>query len=315
MDATVETHQIPPDVITGDAFVGQEHWYSRLALPTPIAYTMNGIIILAFGTASLVIGLQSDGLRKPKPFWQIFPVFLASIFSLGVMMWVQFSLLPAFWNARARAMIDEGYFNSSTKQNGGRKLVLEVGCNEGYVSAAFARAIIDRQREVSNSKAPHASLPIFIGYDKWNPWTRIPNTPAHFLSTMLAAGVPRNCIVANRMDLTSTETKTSLPYPSGSISLILCNIGLTECLTDRDERTILCQELVRVLEPGGRMVIVESEAVGEWTAKELWSGTAETYKRFLRDKMGMGQENVADRWDRAVHYIVATKPPGTAEAV
>jgi hypothetical protein len=42
-------------------------------------------------------------------------------------------------------MVDEGHFDSGTKGSGGRRLVLEIGCNEGKISAIFARAIAARQ--------------------------------------------------------------------------------------------------------------------------------------------------------------------------
>lgn len=313
--STTKNYQIPPDVNTGDSLFTQQRWYSRLAIPVPVVYGIHLAAMLVFGILSIVFGILSDGLRKPRHFWEFFPEFLSALAILVVTTLVHFTLLPAFWRAQARQMIDEGYFDSSTRGYGKRRLVLQIGCSDGATSAAFARAIIERQRDVGNLTAPYASLPTFIGYDKWSPWSRLPNTPACFLSTLMQAGVPRESIIANRMDTTSKESKTTLPYPSGSISLVICNVGLSELLVKSEEKTLLLRELVRVLEPEGRMIIVEHGGVGKRTSKTLWRRTAPTYKHFLVEEMGWEQESVTIGWRWCIQYLVAVKPSGMSKTV
>jgi SAM-dependent methyltransferase len=310
-----KTYQIPPDVNTGDTLLAQQRWYSRLAIRAPAVYGIHFLLLLIFGTLFIVFVVLSFSSRERMPFWEMFSEFASALLSLTLLALGQYILGPKFWRARARQAVNEGYFDSTSRTKGGRMLVLEIGCSDGSTSAAFAKAIIDRQRDVGDFKAPYASLPIFIGYDKWSPWSRLPNTPACFLSTLMQAGVPRDCIVANRMDTTSKESKTRLPYPSGSISLVICNIGLSELATKREDRTMLFQELVRVLEPEGRMVIVEKGPVGTRSKRSFWRGQTSTYRDILVEQMGWGRERVTTPSHMCIKYLVAVKPSGTSETV
>ena len=308
-----KTYQIPPDVNTDDNLFSQQHWYSRLGLPTPIVHVIHITLMVIFGILSLIFGIRlSIGLTNSHIFWEVLPEFLSAMISTIVITLIQSVLSPAFWRARARQMIDEGCFASSTNANGKRRLVLEIGCNEGWISAIFARAIIGRQRDLGKLSAPYAALPVFIGYDRWTRWSRFPNNPACFLSTLLRAGVPRDHIIANRVDMTSEESKTSLPYPSGSISFVICNYGLGELFSNRKKRTILFQELARILEPEGRMVLVERDGVGKVKFRR---GAMESYKRMLVEDMGWEKESVAVQRHLGVRYLVAVKPSGTSRTV
>jgi ubiquinone/menaquinone biosynthesis C-methylase UbiE len=131
----------------------------------------------------------------------------------------------------------------------------------------------------------------------------------------MQAGVPRDCIIANRMDTTSKESKTRLPYPSGSISLVICNLGLSELVTKREERTLLFQELVRVLEPEGRMVIVEKAGVGTSSSRNRWRGSTASYRDILVEEMGWERERVTTQSHMCIKYLVAVKPSGTSKIV
>jgi SAM-dependent methyltransferase len=242
------------------------------------------------------------------------PEFVVMVFAIKITLLIQLVMIPAFWKARAQQIVDEGHLDSSTKGSGGQRLVLEIGCNEGKISAIFARAIAARQ-EASNSNTLHASLPIFIGYDKWSAWSRIPNSPACFLTTLMNAGVPRECVIANRMDTTSKAAKTTLPYASDSISLIICSFGLSELiLLSRVDRGTLFRELVRALEPEGRVVLVERGDGGNW-GRRFWKGPVGSYQRILLEEMGWPRENAVVRWDRGFWYMVAVKPSGTGGTV
>lgn len=312
----VKDYNVPPDVNRSDTPVTDRHWYSGLALPQPFLYITYLTLALVFGIAALVVGVTGQDIAThPTPFWGLLPQFLVFVVLTKIALLIHFVMIPAFWRARARKLIGENFFDSSAKSGGGRKLVLEIGCNEGWVSAIFARAILARQQAGNDSDAIHSSLPIFIGYDEWSVWSRIPNSPAYFLSTLMNAGVPRECIVANRMDTTSKETKTTLPYASGSISLIICDFGLTELIPfSRVDRGTLFHELVRVLEPEGRIVAVDRGDGGKW-GRKWWKGPIGGYQRILVEDMGWPQENAVVRWDRGLWYLAGVKPSGISGTV
>jgi hypothetical protein len=196
--------------------------------------------------------------------------------------------------------------------------VQKVVVDEGWCSrlgATRARFLPSSPGPSQQDKRVHASLPIFIGYDKWSAWSRIPNSPACFLTTLMNAGVPRECVIANQMDTTSKAAKTTLPYASDSISLSICSFGLSELiLLSRVDRGTLFRELVRVLEPEGRVVLVERGDGGNW-GWGFWKGPVGSYQRILLEEMGWPRENAVVRWDRGFWYMVAVKPSGTGGTV
>lgn len=302
-------YHIPPDVNAGvDLFI-HRRWYSRLALPMPALYIPHIATFIVFGVLSIVFGiLAKDVLKESVPFWEVFPEFLVALIGLFFTVWIHLGVVPAFWRNRARDAVNEGWFDSSTRKSNQSQLVLELGCNEGSVSATFAREILRRQRDVGDLNSRHASMPVFIGYDRWTAWSRIPNTPACFLSTLMDAGVPRDSIIAHRMDRSSKETRTHLPYPSESISLIICHHGITELYLKHEERTELFRDMLRILEPGGRVLILESSPVGRWTKRDLWNGALGTYRRMLVEDLGWPSENVITQRQHAIWYLTAVKP-------
>lgn len=306
-------HRIPPDVNEGIDLFLHKRWYSNLAIPLPIVFLPHITTALVFGILTITFGaLHKDIIQNPTPFWNVFPEFLAALITVVIVALIHFRLFPVFWRCRARQAVNEGWFDSSMRKSNQRQLVLDIGCNEGPVSAIFAQEIIRRQRDVGDLTARHASMPVFIGYDRWTAWSRLPNSPACYLSTLMDAGVPRDCIIANRTDRSSTEAKTHLPYPSESISLVICFLGITELHLKRPERTALFHEMVRVLEPGGRILLVESSGVGVWTMRNLWEGAVHTYRRILIEDLGWPPENaVNNRRELGVRYLIAVKPPAT----
>lgn len=254
-------------------------------------------------------------VHSSKLLWNFIPQFLSILIPLLVTFLIRHILLPRFWKQRAKELVKGGHFESAYDRRGNRRLVLELGCNEGSTSAIFVQAIIDRQRDISNLSGPLASLPLFVGYDRWSRWSRIPNLPEHYLQTMISAGVPREYVIANRVaDPTTREGRTTLPYASNSISLVISNMGLTELCKwyNTSERVELFRELARVLEPGGRMIVVESSSPSRkglnYSRLKSSAGPMGTYKQLLVEEQGWPEGNVVTKKKLGINFLVGIKP-------
>ncbi|CAG8777265.1 10165_t:CDS:1, partial [Acaulospora colombiana] len=103
----------------------------------------------------------------------------------------------------------------------------------------------------------------------------------------------------------------TLPYSSSSISLIICNLGLSELAgwpspkgpTVSKRKKDLFRECARVLEPGGRLMLVESKGLGgratdgpRWTIRDVFRGPGEAYKQMLVHEMQWPAQSVVTRW-------------------
>jgi SAM-dependent methyltransferase len=305
---------LPPDVNATDShLITSQRWYSRLALQWPLIYIPHILLAIPLFVLSIYFAVRRHH-PIAEPFWSLFPEFLALLFTTIITALVQFVVIPAIWRKLARKLVAAGGFETNLRQ-GSRRLVLEMGCNEGTTSTIFARVIIEKQRDISNLSGPSASLPTFIGYDKWSPWSRIPNKPSNYLTTLLHAGVPRDCIIANRVDDTSKETRTKLPYADNSISLVISNFGLSKIAkwNSREEREALFREVVRVLEPDGQMIVVEGG--GNSKPRKGFKGPMVPYKRMLVDEMGWPGENVRTKWQWGIQYLIGVKPVGMKQTV
>lgn len=226
---------------------------------------------------------------------------------------IHFILLPSFWRKKARENVQAGAFSPSKDINHPQATILEIGCGDGSISAIFAGEIFTAQKDTTDLSRAAPTLPTFTGYDMWKWWSRVPNTPKAYLQTLLDAGVPHSHIVANRVDLSSKETKLRLPYGDNSIPFIICNLGLAEVCkwySGTEQKTIF-RELARILKPEGRMIILQSQAAGY---KPHYAPMA-PYKRLLVDELGWSQAKVHTHWAWGVlQYLDGVKLVGKAKA-
>ncbi|KAG8759705.1 hypothetical protein FRC14_005189 [Serendipita sp. 396] len=325
-------------------------WYSTIPIPLPLLYGIHFVGMLAFGLATLLLGLLGGGYRKNKTaFWDICPEFMTFTITFCLLVLVHQFTLPAFWRRRAQELIRTGMFSHggggdnkygftfSGGRSGGRgggKVVLELGCNEGSTSAIFAREILSHQGDVANLSIPSASLPTFVGYDRWSSWSRIPNGPAHYLSTLMKAGVPRDNIKAYTVDMSSLDARVTLPFADDTFDLIICNLGISEIVgiaaTKPKYRNKLFTEMTRVLRSGeGMMIVVETDATifkskedcagkqgdsdtaNPAKKKKSWfEGTMGPYRRILVDGLKWPESNVKLHKAVTLSYLVALKPVG-----
>ena len=117
---------------------------------------------------------------------------------------------------------------------GGDECVLDAGCGRGLALIACAK-------KLTSGKA--------VGVDLWAAKDQSNNNPQATLANAAAEGV------ADRVTV-ETGDITKLPFPDASFDAIISMIVLHN-IPSRDGRDRALRELVRVLKPGGRMVIFD----------------------------------------------------------
>lgn len=293
-------------------------WTSRLAFTWPLIYGAHIIVLITLGITIIILATVRGGAKKHKSvFWEVAPEFISAAIAIITTMIVQFIFIPKFWKNRAHEMIARGMFDPTVTHPTvyGRRIILEIGCSEGMASACFAREILAHQGNIAQARTS-ASLPIFIGHDRWSKWTRIPNNPTCYLETLTRIGVPRDLIRTSRVDETNSETRATLPFADNSISLVVSYLGLEEVSkwNNRRERRMLFRELARVVAVGGAMIVLENSGSGtyegakeELKSKSWFEGPMMSYRRLLIHELGWEEEWVQVRKQWGTQYLVARK--------
>ena len=132
----------------------------------------------------------------------------------------------------------------------GDESLLDLGCGRGAVLIAAA------------ARLPHGSA---VGIDIWRSQDQSGNRPEVAAANAAAAGV------SDRLRL-DTGDMNQLPYDSGTFDVVTSALAVHNIPTT-EGRTAAIREAVRVLRPGGRLVIVDFRHISE-------------YKRALPDQPG-----------------------------
>ena len=128
----------------------------------------------------------------------------------------------------------------------GHEHVLDAGCGRGL-------ALMGCAKKLTTGKA--------IGIDLWAAKDQSNNSAEATLINAVAEGV------ANRVEV-KTGDITSLPFPDASFDAVISMIVLHN-IPSRRARDEALRELVRVLKPGGRMVIFDLVHASRY-AEVLW---------------------------------------------
>jgi arsenite methyltransferase len=120
----------------------------------------------------------------------------------------------------------------------GTERVLELGPGRGAV-------LVEAARRVPRGHA--------VGIDLWRTQDQTGNTPERLLANAAAAGV------ADRVRVITGDMR-SLPFEAGSFDLVVASLALHN-LPSGDQRTAV-EEAVRVLAPGGRIVVLDYRDTG-----------------------------------------------------
>lgn len=137
---------------------------------------------------------------------------------------------PALW----RNLLDELELSGSER-------ILDAGCGRGSVLIAAAHRV------------PSGKV---IGIDRWLK-SQTGNKASATRANTERAGV------AERTEVVTGNLR-ALPCSEHRFDLVLCSLALSDIESTRDRKTAL-HELVRVLKPGGRLILTDTKHIAEYT--------------------------------------------------
>jgi SAM-dependent methyltransferase len=161
----------------------------------------------------------------------------------------------------------------------GAEAVLDVGCGRGMVLITLARHLVSGRA---------------TGIDLWRSRDQSGNDP-----DATRANAERNG-VADRVDL-RTADMTDLPFPDACFDVVTANVAIQN-LKDRSGRRTAIEEMVRVTRPGGRIIIVDIQYVGQYREDLLACGARDVVVRRLGPVGWFGNPFFASR------LVSAAKP-------
>ncbi|RNI20653.1 class I SAM-dependent methyltransferase [Flexivirga caeni] len=163
----------------------------------------------------------------------------------------------------------------------GGEQVLDLGCGRGAVLLAAAGRLT----------TGHAH-----GLDLWRSQDQSGNSPDVTRANAVALGV------ADRVDL-DTGDMTQLPYPDGTFDVVVSSLAIHN-IRDVEGRFRVLDEALRVLRPGGRLVVADIRTVRRYANHLRSVGAAEVTVRGLGPGFWFGGP-----W-QATSVVTATKPAG-----
>jgi len=161
----------------------------------------------------------------------------------------------------------------------GDERILDLGCGRGAVLLATAKRL----------NRGHA-----IGVDIWNRFDQSGNSVDSTRRNAEAEGVSGRVapLTANMM---------ALPFHAATFDVVVSNVAIHN-IKDRIGRTAAVDEAVRVLRPGGRLLLADLSGTRAYERRLVGLGMAEIGRRGLGWRMWWGGP-----W-RATHLVTATKP-------
>jgi SAM-dependent methyltransferase len=132
----------------------------------------------------------------------------------------------------------------------GDEQLLDLGCGRGAVLVAAARRL----------PAGHA-----VGVDLWSGKDQSGNTPEATLANATAAGV------ADRVDVHTADI-TALPFADGTFDVVTSALVIHN-IPSPEARYRALDEAMRVLRPGGQLVVADFWPIAKKYAAHLGQGT------------------------------------------
>jgi arsenite methyltransferase len=160
----------------------------------------------------------------------------------------------------------------------GDERILDMGCGRGAVLLMAAQ---------------HLTTGRAVGVDLWRTIDQSGNAAEVTRRNAVAEGV------ADRVEL-HTGDMQALPFEDGGFDVVLSSLAIHN-ISGRAGREQAISEAVRVLRPGGRLLIVDVRATRQYQAKLA----------------GMGMHEVSRRWLGLLYgtarLVTATKPAGRTQ--
>ena len=162
----------------------------------------------------------------------------------------------------------------------GDEHVLDMGCGRGAVLSLVAKRV-PRGRSV--------------GLDLWT-GDQSGNSPEATRRNLDAEGVRKSCALA-------TADMTAMPFHDATFDLVVSSLAIHN-IRSREGRTRAIEEAVRVLKPGGRLLIADLMWTGAYARRLRARGMADVSRRRLDWRFWYGGP-----WMVMVSGLVtATKP-------
>jgi arsenite methyltransferase len=161
----------------------------------------------------------------------------------------------------------------------GDERILDLGCGRGAVLLMAAQ---------------HLTTGRAVGVDIWRKQDQSGNAEDATHRNAVAEGV------SERIEL-HTADMTSLPFAGDSFDVIVSSVAIHNIKTGTG-RDRAIDEAVRVLRPGGRMLIVDIFATGRYFARLTELGLSNVARRGLGMRLWWGGPWVP------THLVMATKP-------
>ena len=154
----------------------------------------------------------------------------------------------------------------------GDELILDLGCGRGAVLLMAAQ---------------HLTTGRAVGVDLWRSFDQSGNSLEATRRNASAEGV------ADRVEL-HTANMTSLPFADSSFDVVVSSVAIHN-ISRRADRDKAIEEAVRVLRPGGRLMIADVRATRQYREQLARSGMNEVGRRRLE-------------WFWPAQLVTATKP-------
>jgi arsenite methyltransferase len=207
---------------------------------------------LIFIPAAVVVGnaVQAIWMRSLMPFVGTWIVLLCMVSGLYTSRRGKFEV----WTALADGLALRG-----------DERVLDLGCGRGAVLLIFARRL-------TTGRA--------VGVDIWRTQDQSGNAIEATRQNADADGV------ADRIDL-HTADMSELPFERDSFDIVVSNIAIHN-IGDRTRRERVIDEAVRVLRPGGRLLIADLRHIGRYADQLASLGMINVTRRNLGWRMWWG---------------------------
>ncbi|MEO8032702.1 MAG: class I SAM-dependent methyltransferase, partial [Gemmatimonadota bacterium] len=136
--------------------------------------------------------------------------------------------------------------------------ILDMGCGRGAVLLMAAQ---------------HLTTGRAVGVDLWRSADQSGNSPEATQRNAVAEGV------ADRVEL-HTGDMTALPFEDNSFDVVVSSLAIHN-ISGRAGREKAIDEAVRVLRPGGRLMIADIRATGQYQARLAKIGMSDVARRGL----------------------------------